>query len=328
MKAILWTAYGPPDVLKLGEIDRVSPKSHEVLVRVHATTVTAGDVEARGMKFPLLLGAAMRIFVGLTRPKRIRVLGQELSGEVVEVGDKVTRFKPGDRVYGTTGFGFGAYAEYICLPEVSEDSVLAIIPNELDFIQAAAVPTGGLEALHFIRRGEIQPGDQVLVNGAGGSIGSFAVQLAKLYGAEVTGVDRTEKLPNVLSLGADHVIDYGVEDFINQAKKYDVVLDVVGRRTFSRCVRALKPNGRYLLANPRLTSSLRGAWVGLTSEKKVISKVAGRARTDLDDLGELIAKGQLKPVIDKVFPFEQTAEAHRYVETGQKQGNVVIQVTP
>ncbi|MDY6874323.1 MAG: NAD(P)-dependent alcohol dehydrogenase [Chloroflexota bacterium] len=326
MKAILWTAYGPPDVLKPGEVEMVIPRDNEVLIRVHAATVSAGDVEARGMQFPLLLAAAMRIFAGLTRPKRIRVLGQELSGEVVGAGSRVTRFKPGDRVYGTTGFGFGAYAEYICLPEASEDSVLAIIPDELDYIQAATLPTGGLEALHFLRQGELKPGDQVLVNGAGGSIGSFAVQLAKLSGADVTGVDRADKLDRVLSLGADHVINYAVVDFSKQEQKYDVVLDVVGKRSFGRSVRALKPNGRYLLANPRLSSSLRGAWVGLTSGKKVLSKVAGRSPEDLDYLGNLCASGKIKPVIDKIFPFEQTAEAHRYVETGQKQGNVVILV--
>lgn len=327
MKAIIWTAYGSPDVLKLGEVETVSPKENEVLIRVHATTVTAGDVEARGMKFSFFLAAAMRIFAGLIRPKRIRILGQELSGEVVEVGSRVTRFKTGDRVFGTTGFGFGAYAEYICLPAESEDSVLALIPNGMDYVQAAAVPTGGLEALHFIRQGDIKPGDQVLVNGAGGSIGSFAIQLAKLYGAEVTGVDRAEKLDVLHAIGADHVIDYAKEDFSRGQKKFDVVLDVVGKRSFGRCVRALKPDGRYLLANPKLSSSIRGVWIGMTSGKKVITKVAGRSRADLDYLGDLISSGKVKPVIDKVFLFEQTAEAHSYVETGQKQGNVVIRVT-
>ncbi len=227
-------------------------------------------------------------------------------------------------MFGSTGFGFGGYAEYKHQKAESNDAVLTLMPEGLSYEEAAALPTGGLEALHFLRKAEIQPGEQVLINGAGGSIGSFGVQIAKLFGGEVTGVDSGEKLALVRSLGADHVIDYAKEDFSQSEKKYDVILDVVGKDSFDRCITALKPDGRYLMANPKPSLMMRGARISRTSDKQVISENAARSASDLDYLADLVVNEKLKVIIDKVFPLEETAEAHRYVETGKKQGNVVI----
>ena len=326
MKAIVWTKYGPPDVLQLQEVEKPVPKDNEVRIKVFATTVTAGDCEARGLKFPIWLSLPMRLYIGLRKPSRRVILGQELAGEIESVGVGVKRFKAGDQVFGSTGFYFGGYAEYNCLPAETEDGVLAIKPANMTYEEAAAVPTGGLEALHFLRKGNIQSGDKVLINGAGGSIGTFAVQLAKHFGAEVTGVDSTGKLDMLRSIGADHVIDYTREDFRKSGESYDVILDVVGVRSFSRSIRSLKKDGRYLLANPRLSSMLRGQFISRQSGKKVIFEMADRKIENLTTLKELVEAGAIKTVIDRTYPLEQTAEAHRYVETGHKKGNVVITV--
>ena len=326
MKAIVWTAYGPPEVLQLQEIEKPIPKDNEVLIRIRATSVTAGDCEGRSLSFPFWLLIPMRLYKGIRKPRGTAILGQELAGDVEAVGKDVTRFKAGDAVFGTTGFGFGAYAQYLCLPEMSEAGVLAIKPTNMTYEEAAAVPTGGLEALHFLRKGSIQNGETVLINGAGGGIGTAAVQLAKYFGAQVTAVDSTGKLDMLRALGADHVIDYAQEDFSKGGETYDVILDVVGKDSFARCIKALKPNGRYLMANPRLRSIVRGMWISRSSSKKVIADFAGRKLEDLLHLKELIEAGKLKTVIDRHYPLEQTVEAHRYVETGQKKGNVVITV--
>jgi NADPH:quinone reductase-like Zn-dependent oxidoreductase len=326
MKAIVWTRYGPPNALQLKEVEKPTPGDNDVLIRVRATTVTAGDCEARSLRFPFWLALPMRVFIGVTKPVRRVILGQELAGEVAAVGKAVTRFKEGDPVFGSTGFHFGAYAEYCCLPAQSEDGVLAIKPASLSFEEAAALPTGGLEALHFLRLGNIQNGHKVLINGAGGSIGTFGVQLAKHFGAEVTGVDSAGKLEMLRAIGADHVIDYTQEDFSKRGETYDVILDVVGKRSFSRCIRALKPGGRYLLANPSPSAALRGLWTSRTSGKRVITTLAARKPEDLLYLTELIEAGRLKTIIDKCYLLDQTADAHRYAETGHKRGNVVITV--
>ena len=326
MKAIVWTKYGSPDVLQLKEIAKPTPKANEVLIKIYATTVTAGDCEARNLKMPILIGLPMRMYVGLRKPRRITILGQELAGEIEAIGKDVKRFKAGDQVFGTTGLGFGAYAEYICLPEKSAMGVLATKPANMSYEEAAAVPTGGLEALHFIRKGNIQRGEKVLIIGAGGSIGTFAVQLARYFGAEVTGVDSTSKLEMLCSIGAHHVIDYTQEDFTRNGETYDVIFDVPGQSSFSGSIRSLKPNGRYLLANPGLSHTLQGPWISMRSGKKVIFGAASQKTEDLIFLRDLIEAGQIKAVIDRRYSLEQIAEAHRYVETGQKQGNVVITV--
>jgi NADPH:quinone reductase-like Zn-dependent oxidoreductase len=328
MKAVIWTNYGLPDVLQLGEVDKPSPKENEVLIRIHATTVTAGDCEMRSLKFPLFLSIPMRLYMGLFKPTRITIPGMELAGEVETTGKGVSLFKPGDQVFGSPGFRLGTYAEYICLPEKpgEMDGILATKPSNLSYEEAAAVPVGGIEALHFLRQARIQDGETVLIIGAGGSIGTYAVQLARYYGAEVTGVDRTEKLDLLRSIGADHVIDYTQDDFTLNDMSYDVIFDVVGKSSFSRCISSLKPDGRYLLANPRPSSMLLGRWTSASSNKKVIIGAARNKIEDLLFLKELIEARVIKPVIDRRYPLEQIVEAHRYVETGQKKGNVVIRM--
>ncbi|NCF68560.1 MAG: zinc-binding dehydrogenase [Chloroflexi bacterium] len=328
MKAIVWTKYGPPDVLQLQEVEKPTPKDNEVRIKIHAATAGAWDCEARVLKFPLFLGLPMRLYVGLTKPTRITILGQELAGEIEAVGKDVKSFKEGDQVFAATGFGFGAYAEYICRPAKPGDAegALAIKPANMTYEEAAAVPVGGLEALHFLRQGNITSGEKVLINGAGGSIGTFSVQLANYFGAEVTAVDSTEKLDMLRSIGADQVIDYTQEDFTKSGQSYDVILDVIGKSSFSGSVKSLKQNGRYLLANPGLSHMVRGKWTSMRSSKNVIYGAAGQKREDLVYLKELIEAGKIKSVIDRRYPLEQTAEAHRYVETGHKKGNVVITV--
>ncbi|MBZ0299781.1 MAG: NAD(P)-dependent alcohol dehydrogenase [Anaerolineae bacterium] len=325
MKAVVWTKYGSPDGLQLQEVEKPTPKDHEVLIRVYASSVTAGDSEARGLRFPFWLALPMRLFMGPIKPRNI-ILGQELAGEIEAVGQAVTRFKVGDQIFGATGFRFGGYAEYNCLPEESDDGVLALKPANMTYEEAAAVPTGGLEALHFLRIGRIQRGEKLLIIGAGGSIGTFAIQIARYFGAEVTAVDSGGKLDLLRSLGADRVMDYTQEDFAKSGETYDAVFDVVGKNTFSRSLKSLRPGGRYLLANPSLSAMLQRFWISRTSRKKVILEPAKRTPEDLEFLKELIEAGKLKSVIDRRFPLEQTAEAHRYVDTGQKKGNVVITV--
>jgi len=324
MKAIVWTNYGPPDVLQLKAVEKPTPKDKELLIRIYATTVTAGDCEIRKLKIPILFRLPMRMYVGLRKPKRMTILGQELAGEIESVGKDAKLFRKGDQVFASTGFGLGAYAEYICLAEESEEGAVAIKPANMTYEEAAAVPVGGLEALHFLRKGNIQSGQKVLINGAGGSIGTFALQLAKSFGAEVTGVDNTGKLDMLRSTGADQVIDYTQEDFTKNGETYDVIFDVVGKSSFSRCVRSLKKKGFYLLANPELSQMVRGKWTSMTSSKEVIFGAASQKTEDLIFLKELIEAGKIKSVIDRRYPLEQTAEAHRYVETGHKKGNVVI----
>jgi NADPH:quinone reductase-like Zn-dependent oxidoreductase len=328
MKAIVWTDYGPPDVLQLRDVVKPAPKDDQVLIKIYASTVTAGDCEARSLKFPLGLGIGVRLYAGLRKPSRVTILGQELAGEVEAIGKDVTLFRTGDQVFALTGFGFGGYAEYTCMPEKPDIGVLATKPANMTFEEAAAVPVGGLEALHFLRQANLQPGQKVLINGAGGSIGTMAIQLAKHYGAQVTAVDSTGKLDMLRSIGADHVVDYTQEDFTRTGETHDVILDVVGKSPYSRSTHSLNENGFYLLANPALSHRIRGLWTSLTSSKSVITAAASHKTSDLVFLKELIEAGKLKTIIDRRYPLEQTAEAHRYVETGKKMGNVIITVVP
>jgi NADPH:quinone reductase-like Zn-dependent oxidoreductase len=327
MKAIVWTAYGPPDVLKLREVERPTPKDDEVLIRIHATTVTAGDCELRGLKQPLMLQLLMRIGFGLRGPRR-KILGQELAGEIESVGKDVKLLKEGDQVFAHTGFGMGAYAEYICLAEEPEgiEGLLAIKPDNITYEEAAAVPLGGLEALHYLRRAGVKSGQKVLINGAGGSIGTMAIQLAKYFGAEVTGVDSAGKLDMLRSIGADQVVDYTREDFTESGETYDAIFDVVGKASFSRCMGSLKEEGFYLLANPGLSKMIRGRWTASTGSKKAVIGGTSYDTADLIFLRELIEAGKIRTVVDRRYPLEQIPEAHRYVEKGGKKGNVVITV--
>jgi 2-desacetyl-2-hydroxyethyl bacteriochlorophyllide A dehydrogenase len=326
MKAIVLTKFGPPGVLRLQEVEKPVPKDKEVLIKVHATSVFAGDAEIRRLGIPVELRLPVWVYMTFFRPKPV-ILGQELAGEIEAVGKDVTRFKAGDSVFAATGFGFGAYAEYTCMPEVPEamGGALAIKPANLTYAEAATVPVGGLEALHFIRQANIQSGAKVLINGAGGSIGTIAIQLAKARGAEVTAVDSPDKLDRLRSAGADYILDYTQEDFTKSTETYDVVFDVVGKSSFSGSIRALKPNGRYLLGNPGLSQRWQARWTS-TSGKQVIYGAGSQKAEDLVFLKELIEAGKIKPVIDRVYPLEQMAEAHRYVDTGRKQGNVAITI--
>jgi 2-desacetyl-2-hydroxyethyl bacteriochlorophyllide A dehydrogenase len=328
MKAIVWTKYGSPDGLQFKEVEKPVPKDDEVLIKIHATTVTAGDSEMRRLELPLMLSFPVRLYAGFLRPKRIPILGQELAGEIEEVGKDVKLFKKGDQVFGTTGFGFGAYAEYICLHGDPKEmqGALAIKPVNMSYEEAAAVPTAGFEALHYLRRADIQRGQKVLIIGAGGSIGTFSVQLAKHFGAEVTGVDSTEKLDMLRSIGVNHVIDYTKEDYTNNGESYDLIIDVVGKSSVARRLKLLKQDGYYFLAYAGLSQIILGMWTSITSSKKVKIESASQKQEDLIFIKELIEAGKLKSIIDRRYPLEQTAEAHRYVETGQKKGNVIITV--
>jgi len=323
MKAVICTKYGPPEVLQLTEVEKPTPKINEVLIKIHAATVFAGDCEIRKFKFPAWLWLLLRIGFGFRGPRQ-KILGQELSGEIESVGKDVKQFKKGDQVFASTGASLGAYAQYKCLPE---GGMLAIKPTNMTYEQAATVPSGGLEALVLLRKANIQSGQKVLINGAGGSIGTVALQIAKTLEAEVTCVDSTKKLEMLRTIGADHVIDYTQEDFTKNSQTYDVIFDVVGKSSFSRSIKSLKKNGHYLLANPGLSHMVRGLWTSKTSSKKVISGITVTRKTDdLIFLKGLIEAGKIKSVIDRTYPLNQIVEAHRYVETGHKKGNVVITV--
>ena len=328
MKAVVWTKYGSADGLQLREVAKPTPKDNEVLIKVHAATVTAADTEFRRLKLPLLFSIPLRLYLGFRKPTRITILGTEFAGEIVSAGKDVTRYKPGDQVFGYTGLGMGTYAEYMCLSEKPSGmaGVLAKKPANVTYEEAAAVPFGGLEALHSLRKANIQSGQKVLIIGAGGSIGTCAVQLAKHYGAEVTAVDKTGKLEMLRSIGADHIIDYTQEDFTKSGQTYDVIFDTVGKSSFSGSLRSLKENGTYLNANPGLLGRVRRRWTSKRSSKRVIPWTAGYTANNLLALKELIEAGTIKAIIDRRYPLEQIAEAHRYVETGHKKGKVVITV--
>jgi NADPH:quinone reductase-like Zn-dependent oxidoreductase len=307
MKAIVYERYGPPEVLQLKEIEKPTPKNNEVLIKVHATTVTIGDTRMRSFKVPREQWLFARLYLGIRKPKRA-ILGMELAGEIEAIGKDVTRFKVGDPVFASTfEVNFGGYAEYKCM---SEDGLLAIKPSNLTFEEAAASVGAGMTALRCLKRGNIQRGQKVLIYGASGAVGTNAVQLVKnLYGAHVTGVCSTANLDLVKSLGADRVIDYTKEDFSQSRETYDVAFDAVAKFPPAKAKKALKKTGIYLNAH------------------KDSDAGSNRIRNqELLDLKELIEAGKLKPVIDRVYPMEEIAEAHRYVETGRKKGNVVIKI--
>ena len=317
MKAAVYTQYGAPEVLRVKETARPVPTHNEILIRIHATAVNSGDCRLRRAD-PF----AVRFFFGLLKPKK-SVLGGVLSGVVEAVGKDVRTFRPGDEVFGATMMQFGAYAQYICLPETG---ALAVKPGSLGHEEAAALPFGGQTAWHFLRKANIRPGQKVLVFGASGAVGSAAVQIARSLGAEVTGVCSTPNVDLVKSLGAHHVIDYTQTDFSKTGEQYDVVFETVNKATVAACAAALKKGGTLLLGAAMLPQMLRGAWTGLISGKKVVFGVAPETPEAVGFLRDLAAKGQLKAVIDRTFPLEQIAAAHAYVDKGHKKGNVVIQL--
>ena len=325
MKAIFHTRYGPPDELRLKEIDKPVPRDNEVLIKIHATTVTSTDCNVRNFTFvPGVFKLPARLFMfGVFKP-RINILGIDLAGEIEAVGKDVERFKEGDQVFGTPGMTFGAHAEYTCVPE---DQALTIKPVNMTWEEAAPIFLGASTALFYLRdKGNIQAGQKILIYGASGAIGTYAVQLAKYFGAEVTGVCSTTNLEMVKSLGADKVIDYTQEDYTKIGETYDLILDTVGKTSFSYCKKSLKQKGIFLPVVMDLTELVQIIWTSMTGGKKVKGGVAGESVKDLVFFKELVGAGKLKPVIDRCYPLEKTTEAFRYVEKGHKRGNVVITV--
>ncbi|AXN40646.1 NAD(P)-dependent alcohol dehydrogenase [Peribacillus butanolivorans] len=322
MKAIVYTKYGPPDVLQLKEVKKPTPKENEILVKVKATTVTVADIRSRSFTVPLSVWLPARITLGFRRPKK-SILGLELSGEVESVGKDVKQFKEGDQVFAASQIGYGAYAEYKCLPE---NGPVSIKPNNLSFEEAAAIPIGARTALFYLRKANIKSGQKVLVYGASGSVGSYAVQIAKYFGADVTGVCSTTNLELVKSLGADEVIDYTREDFSSKGETYDVIFEAVDKSSFSACMKSLKKDGTYINVTVPLPG-VRMLWTKLTSNRKLILGQNSPENSEaLNFLKELVETGKLKVVIDRYYAFEEIVEAHRYVEKGHKKGNVVITV--
>lgn len=317
MRAVVATKYGSPEVLQLVEIEKPTPKDNEILVKVHATPVNVGDSRMRSFNVPAIAWLPARITLGFRKPRN-PICGMELAGEVEAVGKSVTRFKVGDQVFGpTVKVHFGAHAEYKCLPE---DGVVVTKPNHMSYEEASTLSIGANTALYFLRKGNIQPGQKVLIIGASGSVGTYAVQLAKYFGAEVTGVCSTANIELVQSLGADKVIDYTQEDFTKNGETYDIVFDAVYKTTFSQCKNLLVNRGYYLTVGPVVL----GSFHRMTTGKKVIGGNAVERTEQLDFLKAVYEAGRMKPVIDRCYPLEQTAEAHRYVDQGHKKGNVVI----
>lgn len=323
MKAIVCTAYGSPEVLQLEELERPIPTDNEMLIKVHATTVTAGDVRVRRFDVPLLFWLPIRLVLGINRPKQA-VLGVEYAGEVEAVGKSIKNFRVGDRVFGSTAWmKFGCYAEYTVQPE---DGMISKIPEKLNFQQIASVPFMGIGALYFIRRAQLEKGKKILIYGASGAVGTYSVQLAKYFGAEVIAVCSTTNIELVKSLGADLVPDYTASDFKLESEKYDVFFDAVGKCSFTKALHAVKKGGKYITADRGLMDTIRGILVNLIGTKTVIAGTAKPDHGDLKFLSELVINGQLVSVIDKTFSFEEMREAHRYVDSGRKRGNVIVKV--
>ena len=320
MKAVVYRQYGGPEVLRMTEVATPVPKADEVLIRIHATTVTAGDWRMRSLNVPRGFGLISRLAIGVTGPRK-PILGMELSGVIAAVGAKVTKFKPGDAVFAFPGISMGCHAEYRCMPE---DAAIALKPASLGHDQAAALSFGGTTALHFLREAKLSPGQTVLVNGASGAVGTAAVQLAKHFGAEVTAVCSAGNAELVKSLGADHVIDYQTEDFTRNGRLYDVILDTAGTAPFARSRASLREGGRLLLVLGNLRDLVSIPWIALTNSRKVIGGTAKGEAADLWLLAELAQSGKFKAVIDRRYRFEEMVEAHRYVDGGRKKGNVVV----
>jgi 2-desacetyl-2-hydroxyethyl bacteriochlorophyllide A dehydrogenase len=315
MKAIVYTVYGPPEVLHLKVVEKPGPKDQEILIRVKATAVNSGDWRLRKAD-PF----GVRFFFGLVKPKK-NILGGVLSGEVEAIGKDVKQFKIGDQVFGSTGMSFGAYADYKCLPD---NGVLALKPENMTHEEAAAIPFGGTAALYFLKKANITKGQNVLINGASGAIGTAAIQLARYVGANVTGVCSSANMEMVKSLGAVEVIDYTREDFTKNGKTYDVIFDTVGTVSIARSLRSLDKKGTLILAASGMSGMFHGLWAAMTNSRKVITGLISEKAEDMIFLKELIEAGKMKAVIDRTYPLEQMAEAHEYVQAGHKKGNVAI----
>lgn len=323
MKAITYTTYGPPEVLHLREVEKPAPKDGEILIRVRAAEATKADCEMRGFKFSVKwFWLPLRIAFGITKPRR-KILGGYFAGEIASLGKNARQFTVGDKVFGVSGLHFGAYGEYVALP--ASNSIVAK-PTTMSFAEAAAVPLGGLNALHFMRLAKIQPGEKVLINGAGGSIGAHAVQIAKSMGAEVTAVDSAIKEDMLRRIGADDFIDYARDDFARMGRRYDVIFDMVPSSSYRASIKALNPNGRFLSGNPRLSVMLRCVLTTRFTDKSARFAFARETEEELLTLKKMIEDGQIQSIVDQVFPMDRAADAHRLVEAEQRRGAIVLQI--
>lgn len=323
MKAIIYETYGEPDVLELKDVPKPKCNDDEALIRVRAAEATKADCELRSFKFSVKwFWLPLRLAVGILKPRR-PILGGYFAGEIVQVGKEVTDLSVGDAVFGSAGLHMGAYAEYMALP--ATHTVVAK-PANMSFAEAAAVPLGGLNALHFMRSANIRPDETILINGAGGSIGAHAVQIAKAMGALVTAVDHARKQDMLQRLGADHVVDYNREDFRRAGQRYDVIFDMVPSGSYSGCIKLLKPGGRYLSGNPRFFVMIRSLLTNWFTDKSASFAFAGETKDELDDLRDMIEAGTIRPIVDRVLPMNKAADAHRLVETEERLGVIVISI--
>ena len=321
MKAIVYYKYGPPDVLQINDIEKPKPKDNEVLIKTHSAEVTKGDCEMRSFNFAVKwFWLPLRLAWGLFKPKK-NVLGGYFSGEIESVGKNVTELVVGDKVFGSTQIRFGAYGEYLCLPD---SYTIVKTPNNMSYEEAAAVPLGGLNALHFMKKANIKKGETILINGAGGSIGLFAIQIAKNMGAEVTAVDSPIKETMLRQLGADYFFDYTQENVTKQDKTYDIIFNMVANSRYSDFINLINSNGRYLIGNPKLVDMLRSVVTSKFTNKKAIFSFAGEKKEELITLRTMIEAGKIKSVIDKVYSIDQIVQAHQRVEAEQRRGIVVI----
>ena len=323
MRAIRYESYGPPEVLQIAEVEVPVPRDDEVLIRVRAVEATKADCEMRSFAFSVKwFWLPLRIAMGVTAPRR-QILGSYFAGEIAALGKAATGFSVGDEVFGCAQFRLGAYAEYVALPT---HYTIAPKPSNMTFAEAAAVPLGGLNALHFMREARITAGEEVLIIGAGGSIGGHAVQIAKSMGAVVTAVDGPVKEGLLRRIGADHFVDYTKQDFRQGGRRYDVIFDMVPSSAYSDCIELLNPNGRYLVGNPRLSAMLRTVFTSRFSDKRATFAFAGETREELSTLREMIEAGKIQSIVDRVLAMDQAAAAHRLVETEERRGAIVLEI--
>ena len=315
MKAIVCTKYGAPEFLQMKEVEKPSPKDNEILIKIHASSVSSGDSRMRRAD-PFII----RLIFGFKRPRK-PILGVVVAGEIEAIGTSVSNYKIGDKVFGSSGMNFGAHAEYVAVPQ---DAVLALKPGKMTYEEAAAIPFGATASMHFLRIANIQKGQKVLIYGASGALGTMAVQLARNYGADITAVCSTSNIELMKSLGADHVIDYTQEDFTRNGKKYDVIFDTIGKNSLRKALKSLSDNGYLLLASAGIGTMISGSIKSMFLKKKIVSGVIKETVKDMNFFKQLIEKGSLKAVIDRTYPLEKVAEAHAYVDKGHKKGNVII----
>lgn len=328
MKRVILAKWRDPESFTVEDIDKPTPEKSEILIKIKASSVTAGDCEIRKLKLPLGLSLPIRIYAGWKNPKRLKVLGQEFSGIVEQVGKDVTRFKVGDEVFGTTGFTFGAYSQYICRPAEPKDmqGVIDHKPINMTFEESSVIPTAGMEALHYLHKSSLKSGHKLLIIGAGGSIGTLTLQLAKSRGIEVTVVDREEKLDMLKALGSDRCIDCTDKDFWRSAYRFDLIIDVVGKKTVRKGLRLLKKGGDYYLAFAKISHLWFGLFVKLFLRKNLSVQASDQTPRELQALKNSVETGTIKPIIDQLYPLEDTAKAHSYADSGLKKGNIVIQM--